>query len=80
MSTAFFKMPRQSMSKPVPSERRMSQKKRTTRPCAGRHGRSDMVEVSGTKKSSLSASFSKPMMREASMGMPPSNAEAKRLG
>ena len=59
MSTAFFKMPRQSMSKPVPSERRMSQKKRTTRPCAGRHGRSDMVEVSGTKKSSLSASFFK---------------------
>ena len=30
------------------------------------------------QKSSLSASFSKPMMREASMGMPPSNAEAKK--
>lgn len=48
----------------------VAEKGSTTRPCAGRHGRSDMVEVSGTKKSSLSASFSKPMMREASMGMP----------
>ena len=49
-------------------------------PVHGRHGSSDIVEVSGTRNSSLSCSRSKPVMREASIGMPVSSASGTRAG
>ncbi len=48
----------------------MPQKKRTTRPCAGRQGSTDRVPGSGTRKRSLSVTSRKPRTADASNETP----------
>ena len=58
----------------------MSQKKRTTRPCDGRHGSTDSVDGSGNSSKSERLALAKPRMDEASIEMPSRNARDNSRG